>query len=63
MKKFLSITEFADAISCTRQNVHLMIQSGKIKATQVGNGWIIGIGQLDKFKGCDDKGGDSGEEQ
>lgn len=50
MNNYLSLTEFANITGYTRQNIHLHIQSGRIKAVRMGNVWAIPCSQLDGFK-------------
>lgn len=47
--KYISITEFAERVGCSRQNIHQAIQSGKVEANKIGTTYIISEDQLDKF--------------
>jgi excisionase family DNA binding protein len=46
---FLTPTEFATILGCTRHNVHYHIQSGNLKATRLGNALVIAIAEVKRF--------------
>lgn len=48
-KKLLSITEAARALGVSRQRVHQLISSGKIKAIRVGRQYVIPSQELQKY--------------
>ena len=37
----LSIPQAAERLGITRQRAHQLVQSGELKATQVGRAWVI----------------------
>jgi excisionase family DNA binding protein len=51
---YISCKEFGQALGVTRQAVHQMITSGRVKADRVGNVFVIQKSQLERFKKRDD---------
>lgn len=47
--KYYSMTEFAKLAGCSRQNIHYNIKQGNLRATLVGNSWIIPTTELEPF--------------
>jgi len=46
---YISMTEFAKIVGCSRQNIHQAIKSGKVEASKVGSTYIINEEELEKF--------------
>ena len=46
---YISVTEFARVVGCSRQNIHQVIKRGKLETSKVGSTYIINEEELEKF--------------
>jgi hypothetical protein len=46
---FLTPTELAGIVGCTRFNIHHHIKAGNLKATRLGNALVIAIAEVKRF--------------
>ena len=49
--RFITVTQAAELRGVTRQAIWLLIKNGRLKATKVGNQWLLDRKQVEKFVG------------